>query len=599
MPLPQALEELLRNRRTPFAPDAIHPDAKRYAAQWRLYLDLFELDDEKLKKLLDAHADEDPKKFELRQQLAAVFNYVPTIVRMIVNYIFSEEPTIRADDPALDSFIGDATGAGQSLANFVKSESLPLALLFGFIDTLVQNPATDAGAFLTAADEQAADLTPRALTITPLNRTNWSVRQNHDYIWFRFKDQDADDPDPFAHDPRGGISYVTISSAVDAPDGSPVLDERGNKLGFWMRSWIPTTRPREDARLAEDEARADAPTPPGVAAPGGGTGGNAGAPAGPTMLNGWNHDGGFMPTARVPVATLYYSRSNDPERRHFGLSKVAMIAVLTRKIVQVLSWADEDVLANLALYVFPGPQPTDDKGNPIPVKISPFGIIWLGGDAKIDPKMLQGDTAHIDVKFKLVDLYIREILRLAFIIGASAEAETITSGVQGVVARNELFQELSDLSASLDAYAIDLLWQAAVWADGEDLTREEFLKKHKPQVVFYKGPYAVEPLNIAIQNAQQLIAVFSGISPTMLKSVYSSLATSVLYQDDENRQSVLDEIAAGAEKKNAVSSAATDALLAGVNDAPAAGSPAAATTPGGATPGAPAAPAASPVMAGA
>ena len=42
----------------------------------------------------------------------------------------------------------------------------------------------------------------------------------------------------------------------------------------------------------------------------------------------WVHDGDFTPLDRVPVATMYHQRSNDPNpcRRHFGLSKIAMMA---------------------------------------------------------------------------------------------------------------------------------------------------------------------------------------------------------------------------------------------------------------------------------
>ena len=157
---------------------------------------------------------------------------------MTVNYLHSEQPTIEVSDDRLKAFAGNVNGAGMSLVDYVKREVLPLALTLGFVDVLIQNPATDSGMFTTAADEQSASeaLLPRVFTITPLQRVNWGLRYTHDYQWVRFKDYAPDNPNPFVDDPRPQVeTYVTVSGFAETDP--PIVDESGAEVGFWVRSF--------------------------------------------------------------------------------------------------------------------------------------------------------------------------------------------------------------------------------------------------------------------------------------------------------------------------------------------------------------------------
>lgn len=546
MPIPAPLLAMIRQMGDEFDPSALRAEYVLYRDTMRDYLDLLEMDPVRLPRFIEPHDGESPEKLALRKKLGAIFNYVPLIVKMTVNYLHSEQPTFDVKDEALQAFVDNCNGGGMSLVQYIRREVLPLALALGWVDVLVQNPATDEGMFTTAADEQATPepLSPRVFTITPLDRTNWSARQDHSYLWVRFRDRDNENDNPFVIQPVPTVqTYVTISGfsrAVPVDAGNP-------ETGFWVRSW----KDPEDKKQKE-----------------------------------WSHDGDWLPTRRCPVATLYYSQSIDPERRHFGVSKVSMISILTKKLIQLLSWSDEQVLSNLALFVFPGEQPKDDRGEPIPVKLSPFAVIWLGNDAKVDPRILQGDTGHIGIIWEIIDAYTREILRLAYLIGASAEAEQITSGVQGVVARTELFQELSDLAGSLDRFGLEMLALAASLLNGEDIDVEALVERYKPTVNYYKGNYSIDPLKDVIANAQALIDTFADISPAMVQATYRQLAQTALYNEDAARDDVFREIRENFARVDAERRTQRDALLTAANAAAAgaASNPTTATEPGTDTP---------------
>jgi hypothetical protein len=331
--LPDILAQIVKLLGDKFTPSAQKDFYSQYIDTWELYLTLFELDKPRIISLLEQHDAEVPAQFALRQKLAAVFNYVPSIVRMVVNYIYTEQPEITVTDEALKTFLSDCDGAGTPYIQYVKRVALPMAMIFGWVDTLLQNPTTPEGLFITAADQQTVNggaLGAQCFTITPIQRIDWSTRSNAGgaYNWIRFIDYDDESDNPFLSNVAQTESYITLSGNVTLTnaDGATleIRDDRGQPTGFWLRSWqLSDVEAKELKRKAGD----------------------------------WAHDGGFLPTSYVPISTLSYMASLDPRRRHFGLSKISMISLLTIKIIQLLSWTDEDILANLAIFVFPVSSP--------------------------------------------------------------------------------------------------------------------------------------------------------------------------------------------------------------------------------------------------
>lgn len=528
MPLPDPILQALQTRKgkTAFDPAAARDAYTKNKDLWQLYQDMMELDQNKLKELLDKHGDtEDADKYALRQKLVTVFNLIPSMLNVIKGYIFSEEPSIEVNnDDDLTRFMQNCDGAGTSYENFVRKTVLPLSMVFGYIDVLVENPS-DTSDFLSQQAAEDAEISPIARVITPLQRINWSAKANHAYNWIRFKDVANELDDPFAYEapPDSYITYTGPTSQVAAPDA-------GKPVGFWIRSF----------REAKGEGSPD-----------------------------WTHDGDWLPMPNVPIATLYYQQSQDQDRRHFGVSKIAIMAILTRKIIQVLSWTDEDVLSNLAIMCLPtkdGKLPKKEDGSPIITSLGSFSTISFPMDSKNPPFILQGSVDHIKVKMEIIDSIIREILRIAHLIGASAEDEQITSGRQGIVMRTELFQELGEIAGALDDLTLDVFALVKSWATGEAWDRQRVIEQIKPTVAFNKKFPALEPLDVLITQLEKLTRLMGTTSPKLIERLQVQIAMAAMYADDQHREEVIDEIEANSAIQIEEAKAAAD-ITAGVDEA--------------------------------
>lgn len=497
MPTPPELIEALRSA-TLFDPASGHPDhTLEQLSLYQLYLDLTELDLTKVQKMIEKHELESEEKLKLRQKLAAAFNLIPSILSIMRNYLFGEEPVIEVgDDPDLKAFLGNCDGNGTGFVQYVRDTVFPMAMALGMVDTLVQNPLMDEDV-RTEADAKAAGAAPRVFTVLPQERVNWASDVNDAYHWITFKDRAVERPSPFSAF-QTYESYITLARAR-------ALEGVATDKGVWVRS----------------------------------TQGNA---------KGIEHIAGYTPTERVPIATMYYRKSNDPKRRHYGLSKIALMAVLTKCIIQVLSWTHEDILANLAVLYLPvkgGKEPQKDDGSKKIDRIHSFTILWLHHEAKFPPGVVQGNVSHIEVKLKLIETYTREILRLAHMIGVDGEgAGREKSGFHAVVNRTELFQELADMAASMDRYALDVLALVKSWASGEDWDRERLINEKRVSVTWYKGPYTIEPVEQVLKDAAAAVGMFRDVSPTLVENQFIKTARAVMYQDDPQLKQVIDEIKA-------------------------------------------------------
>jgi hypothetical protein len=493
-----------------FKPDAEREDFKKFLPLWRGYLDLYELDEQKLGAIVEPHGSDEPKeKLELRRKEAAVYNLVPMIVDMIGGYVFAERPKIDVDDdPDLTGFLADCDGNDTEWIDFVRVSALPMSLVMGFLDVLVENPSVAAPQVKTQADVEALGITPHVTPMLPLQRINWSCAPNGAYQWVTYRDIGADNPNPLANDPTAPAAYVRFARGVE---------ETGNKA-FFVRSWKEID---QNGNVSQD----------------------------------WTIDGDLLPMERTPVTTLYHRRSNDPERRHFGISKIAMIALLTKRIVQILSWTTEDVLANLAIFAFPtrdGQPPKGKDGDAAIQKIDAFTMFFYTAASGSPPVVVQGDVSHIEIKMKLVEAHIREILRLANLLaasgsGAGGEASNTggksQSGRQAEIERSELYRELRDTADGLDQFTLQVLALVKSWKTNSDIDIDQLTEGDKVSVDFFKGPYSLDPLENVIANAQSVIDMFSSVSPTTVESAYSQLARQFLNASGKTLDEALKEIA--------------------------------------------------------
>jgi hypothetical protein len=517
--MPPGIESVLKGKPI-FDPSMARPEYAASKALWQLYLDLLEPDGSKVAAMVDKHdPKEDPAKFALRQSLAVAFNLVPTLSNMLKGYLFATQPVIETGgDADLDAFLDDCDGAGTSYVQYCRETVLPLAMVMGHLDVLVQNPLV-IGDIRTAQDAADVNARPTVFAITPLQRINWSSTLQGEYNWLCFTDLGNENPGPLFRNLQIPTSYITVSAGNDQfpnPDGK----------GLWIRSWLPYYI-NLDGKQPDQAAPGQfvSPTPE----------------ANPTSAGRFVHEADWSPTSCCPVATIYWQKSNDPSKRHMGVSKIAMIALLTRKIINVLSWVDEDVLANLSILLVP------TKGGQRPKtgieQLTSFSVLSYDNTSRHPPSRLEGNVSHIKAKLQLIDTYVVEILRLSHLtFGTEARAERVTSGVQAIVQRNELFQELKDAAGNLDRFTLDVLALVKSWATGEEWTVDR-LTAAGVSVEFNNGPYLLNTAGEAMNEAAGAIAMFRNVSPALCVRAYEDAAASYLGQDDPALEQVLKEIA--------------------------------------------------------
>jgi hypothetical protein len=412
--------------------------------------------------------------------------------------------------------VDDCDGAGTKYVDFVRQKVIPAMLTMGWLDVLIQNPETDAP--LSAAEARDRGIVPRLFTIMPSKRNNWSCQSNDEYNFVTFEDKGNEPENPLAGPQNIPKSYLTLIAGGVVPDAP-------DDQSIWVRSFTQGTTPAATRR------------------------------AGAAGAAGFTHRAGLVPTQRVPVASIYFRKSIDPDRRHWGVSKVATMAAITYAMIQLLSWMQEDIIANLALTYFPtkgGKKPVDDEGNPILQRFSAFTTLYVDMESKFMPGVLQGDVAHIAIKLQVIELYIREILRLAHLMLAEGSASVTSGGTGGqqassgfhaVVNRTEFFKEVADISTALDSFTLDVFALVKSWATSKDVTKEEMLKAdNAPKASFFKGPFTDMPLDQITLEVEGVIGMFRRVSPTLIDNQLRRVARAAVYQDDPDLDVIMQEI---------------------------------------------------------
>ncbi len=121
---------------------------------------------------LHRHEKESDTKFHNRRKLAKYFNFAEVIIDTIRDSCLREKAERSVSDKRLENIFADVDLCGKTWDTYLK-EQLTLALIFGFVDTLVDVPTGDRDSILSSHDEQHAGLRPYMVTVHPLNLVNW------------------------------------------------------------------------------------------------------------------------------------------------------------------------------------------------------------------------------------------------------------------------------------------------------------------------------------------------------------------------------------------------------------------------------------------
>ncbi|MBN2135271.1 MAG: hypothetical protein JW737_06035 [Acidobacteria bacterium] len=145
---------------------------EKYAQKWRKLIDAYEGSGGFENGLyLFRHEKESDSKYTNRRIMAKYFNFAEVIIDTIRDSCLREKPSRGLENHELKEIFSDTDFHGRDIDHFM-AEQLTLALIFGFVDTLV-DITRDENINLSRLDEKENGTRPYLLSINPLNVVNW------------------------------------------------------------------------------------------------------------------------------------------------------------------------------------------------------------------------------------------------------------------------------------------------------------------------------------------------------------------------------------------------------------------------------------------
>ncbi len=142
----------------------------------------------------------------------------------------------------------------------------------------------------------------------------------------------------------------------------------------------------------------------------------------------------------------------------------------TQDILNTVSLIQTDELYNVGMLRYPRRSPKDE----LPTRLGPNTVLAFDAEAKHAPDFIVGSVDHIRAKMQRVREAVGFILTEGkLLLGQSRESLQINSGVQALVERLELFNELSDMADALERFELRVAATVAGWAKGQPVSPEE------------------------------------------------------------------------------------------------------------------------------
>ena len=431
-----------------------HPQYKDNDDLWELYDDATKggedfINDENL----FSHRLEDPEDFEERLDRAYYLNYCRTIPKLYNAFIFKENIE-RSPDDELERFRANADGRGTKLTDFIKRMGF-FSKVFGAMHVLVDMPASDAEGPRTRMEVRDGTAYPYCVPIFPLQLKDWSMDANGDYNWILIESTYYHDQDPTV-ERRAETHYKLITK-----ESWRIEDEDGNLVQF------------------EDDSPAE----------------------------------GVNELGYVPLVTLYHEDLDDDK---IGDSMLKDIVYINRIIMNWCSCIDEQVeRQTFSQLIVPddGTLAEESETGDDPLRKLVTSSSWtFNANATHPPAFISPDVANIQTIWSLVVDHIKEIYRLAGLVGASEDMYVSRSGRAAQMGFLSVNSALAQTANSYQQFE-NTLSKVALAQLGEDI--EDF------EEVKYPDSFDVEGLSEEIDaHFKVLEKNFSEtLNKTMIKNV--------------------------------------------------------------------------------
>jgi len=350
--------------------DREHPLYKEYKDKWELYeLAIKGGSDFINVDTLFSHRLEDSDSFDERLERAYYLNFCETIPSIYNNFIFKEKIQ-RPHDEKLVDFRMDTDGRGTNVSDFIARIGF-LSKVFGAMHCLVDMPELSEEEAYTRRFVKENKIQPYCKMIYPSQLKDWSV------------------------DNQGNFRWVVIEQDYSR-DSDPTL-ERENEKSYLLVTLEEWRYEAEDGSLFKFE--------------------DGKSNKGPNKVG------------MIPIITLY---NKDVDDNRVGESMLKDIVYINRIILNWCSCLDEMIeRQTFSQLIIPDDGTLADEneqgGDPLR-KLGTAHAWTFNANSTHPPAFISPDTKNIQTVWKLVVDHIKEIYRLAGLIGTSEDLSASRSG---------------------------------------------------------------------------------------------------------------------------------------------------------------------------
>ncbi len=374
-----------------------HPFYDKYVDRWALFESAVKGgDDFIIEDNLHSHRLEAQNDYDERLARGFYLNFCDTIPSIYNNFIFKEKVE-RPPDLDLEPFRKDADGRGTSISDFVAKVGY-LSKIFGAMHVLVDAPQIDKDTVRVKGFMKNSE-NPYGSLVYPRMLKDWSRDSNDNFQWVVIEYDYFRDADPTKE--RDVEKYYKLWTKTEWR----CEDVDGNLFVF------------EDGREAEGD-----------------------------------NELGF-----VPLITLY-NRDIDDDK--MGESMLKDIVYINRAIFNWSSCIDEMIeRQTFSQLIVPddGTLAEDSESGEDPLrKLGTLNAWTYNAEAKHAPAFISANTDNLQTIWKLIIDHIKEIYRLAGLIGTSEDMAASRSGRAAQMGFLGVNSALADTSRRYQQFENDL-----------------------------------------------------------------------------------------------------------------------------------------------
>jgi len=399
------------------------------------------------------HRLEDAEDHDDRIERAYYLNFCDTIPSIYNSFIFRESIT-RPPDEVLQHFRKNADGRGLNITNFVKKAGY-YASIYGAIHALVDLPPTTKKV-KSKRDVKSGEIAPYASLVFPSQLVDWSV------------------------DSWGELRWIVLWSTYynDEDPGKERVEEQHYKLIT-----------RDEWRIENED---------GVA---------------PKLADGVPNKG-KNEWGLVPLVTMYHKDINNDR---IGESMIKDIAYINRAILNWCSCIDEQIeRQTFSQLVIPDDGTLVDEsesgGEPLR-KVGTSSVWTFPHDAGQPPQFISPNTNNIKVVWDIILDHIKEIYRIAKLIGGTGDLYASRSGRAAQMGFQGVNAALAEKSMSYEKFENDL--NSLIYYHNN---------KSIEELDPVKYPSTFDVAALADELDDQLKLMEKNFSPTLNKTLQKNLA---------------------------------------------------------------------------